>query len=249
MMRARLLPTANGPLHIGHVYNALVNKAESDELVLRHDDSQTYWVRHIGHEALQQNAASQLRDLEWMGFEFVEVAYNSRMEEIVLRESARSPHYWPVPDHWAFDPKTYPQIISSPRIEAWGATFHDTAEKVILDHEMGINVMVRGLELVQENALYCYYCGIFGYPIPLKMYYIPRLMAYDGSELTDISKTAGNWKVQDLRASGVTQEEILTVLRHACLLDPTGGWGIDNLKGQPALTVDRLRKEWGDRHL
>lgn len=229
-MITRFNPTTNGPLHVGHIYNALVCQAVADKFILRFDDNQDCWKRCLGEVAMEQYAAGQLRDLLWMGIRPDAVTYQSKMEDIARHEMAHCPHWRMVyiQREWA------PIIVSDPRIEPWGPDFYVTVEKIILDHEQGITTTVRGLELLQENALYLYLCGIFGYPIPT-MIYIPRLMASDGGELTNISKTLGEWKVQDLRDRGVSPEAIRAILCEACLVDPDGGWLPLNLKGNPAL--------------
>jgi len=230
MTISRFHPTPNGPLHVGHIYSSMVNQAIADQFLLRFDDNQDYWKAKLGEAAIEQYAAGQLRDLLWMGIRPDAVAYNSKMEDAMHCEMAHS--------HWrmVYVPLgTAPTIVSNPRIEPWGPELYLTAEKVILDHAQGVTTMARGLELLQENALYLYLCGIFGYPIP-EMVYIPRLMAQDGQELTDISKTRGDWKVQDLRGHGVSPEAVLAVLREACLIDPDGGWRPINIKGRPVLS-------------
>lgn len=183
---------------------------------------------------MEQYAAGQLRDLLWMGIRPDTVTYQSKMETAALCEMAHCPHWRAVYDH-----ENTPVIVSSPRIEPWGTDFLVTAEKVVLDHVQGITVMARGLELLQENALYLYLCGIFGYLQP-RMIYIPRLMAHDGRELTDISKTRGDWKIMDLRAHGVQPETALDILRKSCLVDPTGSWQAINVKSNPVL----LKQTW-----
>lgn len=232
-MISRLNPTTNGPLHIGHVYNALVNLAESDSMALRFDDNQRFWIDLLGEEAMQEYAKGQLEDLEWMGIKSHKVVYNSLAESVVLQIMAERPRWRDIYNYR----KDEPIIVSNPRIEPMGPMFFVTAEKVILDNLMNCDVIIRGLELLQENALYLYLCGIFGYPTPKKMIYIPRLMANDGTELASISKTAGQWKVEDLRAQHVSPEEIMTTLRHACLKDLSGGFTADNLQGAPVLPV------------
>jgi len=229
---SRFNPTPNGPLHVGHIYSALVNQAIADQFLLRFDDNQDYWKARLGEAAIEQYAAGQLRDLLWMGIRPDAVAYNSKMEDAMRYEMARS--------HWRMvyvPPDAAPIIVSNPRIEPWGPELYLTAEKVILDHIQGVTVMARGLELLQENALYLYLCGIFGYPIPREMVYIPRLMAYDGAELADISKTRGNWKVQELRERGISPEAIRRVLRRACLRESDGSWDTLNIKSAPVLPV------------
>lgn len=229
MSTTRFNPTANGPLHAGHIYNALVCQAVADRFVLRFDDNQDYWKARLGRVAMEQYAAGQLRDLRWMGIEPDTVTYQSEMENTARRKMARCPHWRATYDH-----VNDPVIISEPRIEPWGTSFLVTAEKVVFDNLQGVTVTVRGLELLQENALYLHFCEIFGYPQP-QMIYIPRLMAHDGSELTNISKTLGEWKIQDLRERGVSPGTIYIALRKSCLIDPDGGWRSGNLKGRPVL--------------
>lgn len=231
MSTTRFNPTANGPLHVGHIYNALVCQAVADQFILRFDDNQRYWLVELGEDVMEQYAAMQLRDLLWMGISPDIVAYQSQMEHIVLAEIAHCPRWRAVYDH-----VHEPVIVSDPRIEPWGTDFPVTVEKVILDHAQDVTVTVRGLELLQENALYWYLCGIFGFPQP-EMIYIPRLMTRDGSELTNISKTLGEWKIQDLRARGVEPETIRAILRQSCLVDPDGDWLPANVKGSPVLDV------------
>jgi len=240
-MITRFNPTANGPIHLGHLYNLLVCYAEADKVALRFDDNQTYWVKLLGHKKMREIAEQQLYDLNWMGFKFSDICYQSKMEEIVLRRLATSPHWRMVPEHWASDPSTYPIIISEPPIEAFGSYFFIAAEKVILDYVMNTDLLVRGLEFLQENALYSYFCGVFGFPIP-KMIYVQRLMTHGGSELSDISKTLGNWRIEDLRNAGISQRDIMTVLRDSCLKNPSGSFGISNLKGAPELSVSSIEE-------
>ncbi len=226
---SRFNPTSNGPLHIGHIYNTLVIRAECDEFILRFDDNQRYWETRLGKSVVAQYASGQLNDLLWIGIEPTLVSYQSKMGDIVLAKKAKSPHWRAVYGH-----ENPPIIVSNPRIDPWGPDFPVTAEKVILDHHQGVTVVIRGLELLQENALYLYLCGIFGYSQP-RMIYIPRLMAQDGQEMTNISKTRGDWKIGDLRERGVRPEEILDLLRTSCLVDPHGGWQVSNVKNNPVL--------------
>lgn len=231
-MISRFNPTTNGPLHIGHVYSALVNRAESDKMILRFDDNQRYWIEKYGRAAMRQFAASQLRDLLWLGIEPDEVSYNSKMEAEANLEIARCPHFRVVQDYSPVNAELTPTIRA--KIEPWAPSSWLVAEKVVFDHMQDITVMARGLELLQENSLYMYLCGIFGYAPPM-MIYIPRLMDHDGREMTDISKTRGEWKVKDLRESGASPEDVIFALRKACLVNPDGTWHAKNVKLQPSM--------------
>lgn len=229
MQVSRFNPTVNGPLHIGHIYNVLVIQALADKFILRFDDNQFYWLSRLGKDKVAELAEKQLDSLLWMGIEPQDVTYQSKQEGIVYKAIAKSPHFRGM---YTYGERP-PVIVSEPHIEAWGPDFSSATEKVILDHAAGVTVAVRGLELLQENALYLYLCGIFGYQAP-RMIYIPRLMCHDG-ELADISKTQGNYKIDDLRREGASPEQIKDTLRRACLRDPSASWGIENLKGAPVL--------------
>jgi hypothetical protein len=171
------------------------------------------------------------------------------MEEQAISEMARCPHWRVVHDHSPCNPETTPCIRAN--IEPWGASSWLVAEKVIFDHIQGVTVMARGLELLQENSLYMYLCGIFGYRIPNKMIYIPRLMTSDGKEMTDVSKTLGTWKVRDLRDRGFAPCDILETLRQSCLIDSDGPWLAKNVKLNPVLEgplVEAFLEELSKHH-
>ena len=238
-MKARLNPTANGDVHIGHIYNAYVNRAMSDELDIRFDDNQAHWVSRLGQEKINSFIDRQITDFDWMGLRFENIYTNSDLEYVVTKVMARSPHWRMIPDAIGYGENAFPMIVDDTGIPVFGATFYLTAEKVIQDNHMGTGCLVRGTELLGEDHLYSYFCGIFGYQVPRK-YYIPRLTTGDKKELTGISKTAGNWKVRDLREKGVSTDQIHEVLRRACLKDPLGSWRVENIKAFPALDVEEI---------
>jgi len=60
-------------------------------------------------------------------------------------------------------------------------------------------------------------------------------MTWDGKELGEISKTEGNLKIESLRRKQIASRVVLEVLREACLVDPAGGFTLDNLKTLPRL--------------
>jgi hypothetical protein len=67
-------------------------------------------------------------------------------------------------------------------------------------------------------------------------------MADDGYEMTDVSKTRGDWKIADLRKNGVTPNTIISILAESCLTDTSGDWKVSNIKSRPALP-EWARKE------
>jgi len=236
-VKSRLNPTANGDVHIGHIYNAFVNRAMSTELDIRFDDNQWYWITRLGVEKIEEYIDRQLQDFNWMGIRFDHVYANSDQESVVRRVLAASPHFHMVPTHFGLVPSAHPIVVGADTIPMFAPAFFLTVEKVIHDHYIGVDCMVRGMELIGEDHLYAYFCGVFGYKTPVK-YYIPRLKCADGSELTGISKTEGNWKVRDLREQGVSADDIHKMLKLACCADPLGSWRVENLKEFPTLIAE-----------
>ena len=239
MYTTRFNPTANGPLHIGHAFTALVNQymahSTGGRFILRFDDNQRYWIDKLGVWEIQEIAKGQLKDLNWLGIRPDEVYYQSDTEDFVFETLAHS-HWRMVVDFSPLSAETEPTIVSEPKIEGWGLSTFLTVERVVLDHQVGANLIIRGVELLQENALYLYFCALLGYRYPACVY-MSRLMAAEGKDLSDISKTSGNWKISSLRDQGVEPAEILQILRTSCLINPEGTWSVDNLKGTPRLSL------------
>ena len=238
MSTTRFNPTTNGGLHIGHAYTALVNQHEAHasggKFILRFDDNTRYWVRKLGGQAaMAKIARGQQKDLEWLGIVPDVVAYQSEMEPAILRYLADSKwqsviDHQPVPDH-------DPRVISDPPIAAGGMWAFLVAEKVISDEMLGTNLLIRGLEILAEDGLYRYFRALFGY-MSIETVYIPRLMTAWTEDLADVSKTAGNWKIRDVRERGHSPEVVRSVLRESCLVDVHGPWSLDNLRTRPVLT-------------
>lgn len=238
----RLNPTANGDLHVGHIYMALVNEClareTGGEFVVRFDDNTRYWTDRLGADKVHQIIERQLDDLEWAGLGIDAIHVQSETEERVLRflEASR---WQAVVDHFPCGAEFECEVISDPPIGGFGLTAFITAEKVVLDRWQGVTAMVRGLELLSEHALYMYYCALFGFKPP-RCVYVPRLRTGNegDEELSDVSKTVGNWKVGQLREAGVRPEELRVVLAEACLVRPDEGWRLDNVKARPVIAPD-----------
>ena len=142
----------------------------------------------------------------------------------------------PVIDHQPMPgPLADPRVISDPPIAAGGLWAFLVAEKVISDHMLGVNLLIRGLELLSEDCLYKYFAALFGF-IAIPTVYIPRLMTGGSIDLADVSKTAGNWKIRDVRERGHNPELVRWVLCESCLVDSWGPWSLDNLRTRPVLT-------------
>jgi glutamyl/glutaminyl-tRNA synthetase len=232
----RFNPTTNGQLHIGHAYMALVNECEArrsgGKFVLRFDDDQVYW-NHIANVDVTYIKQAILDDLAWLGIvpdEIVsEQGDRTKMEQASMHicnpepavvELFYSAHLPELPTH---EYAAYPY-------HAWL-----TAHKVIYDFMNGVNLLIRGEDLLDEYSLYSYFCDAWGLPL-LRHVYIPRLMMMkrgQEAEIAGISKTAGNMSIDSLRASGLTKTQVLEKLRHACLKDESGMWTIQNIKAMP----------------
>lgn len=234
----RFNPTTNGPLHLGHVYSALINEAlaSGGKFIIRFDDNcRHWWQQKGGPEGAAEIARQQLDDLAWLSVFPDRVIYQSAEEPRVLAFLAAS-RWQQVVDHFTH-PYWDPVILSDPVIQPMGLTSYVVAEKVVLDHFEGVTAMVRGLELLSEHELYLYLCALFGFAPP-RCIYATRLMTWDGEELGEVSKTEGNLKIKDIRARGVPARTVLEILRESCLIVPDGPFGLHNLKARPRLDRD-----------
>jgi len=234
----RLNPTCNGPLHIGHLYMALVNRAEAHaaqgRFLIRMDDNQPSWLKQIGAAAMAEIGTAQLADLAAYGVQSATpVVWQSELEKSVRAFLAGQPHFHPVFDDYPLV-EHLPRWVGTPAIQPFCLMTYITAERVVLDHIAGVTLVIRGHELISETALYQYFCYLFGFSVP-KFVYLPRLRGADGGELADISKTAGNWKLRDLLARWSAQD-IIYKLSFACLKEPDQPWRVANVKPEPRLT-------------
>jgi glutamyl/glutaminyl-tRNA synthetase len=231
----RFNPTVNGYLHIGHLYNILVNQAEARRsggtFGVRFDDNQAYWNWVNGCAALDGYRWSMRDDFEWLGI---------------------------VPDYWHSQAEMLPQAIELMRsvgycpkdqpfcnyqtVEVVGITgpFYPyaevlTSEKVVFDFMDGITWAIRGVDLITEDCLYRHFVNVLGLR-NVRLTYIPRLI-FDGDVL---SKTAGCYKIRDFRTAGIDPLELENNLASDCLINKFDGnrdevWRIDNIKSRPTL--------------
>ena len=240
MSTTRFNPTTNGGLHIGHAYTALVNQHEAHasggKYILRFDDNTRYWIHALGgRSAMAEIATGQQEDLDWLGITADQILYQSEQEPEVLAFLAASKWYHVV-DHGVWN-ATRPHVVSDPPWEPFGLTSFISAERVVSDHMLGANLLIRGMELLSEDGHYLYLCALLGFEPPEK-WYIPRLMTAAASDLGDVSKTAGNWKIEDIRERGHSPELVRDVLRRSCLIDLNYGWSLDNINPRPTLAPE-----------
>ncbi len=234
MFITRFNGSANGSLHLGHLYTALVNEALAQAsggfFLVRFDDSNPLHIKSLGTERMARIVEQQRTDLEWLGFKPDGWAKQSDMLEGV--------HYWLsqrlglMRDEWPEDehPVHLPELIGDDYTPLYPLTPTLTAEKVVMDYHEGVNLLVRGIDLLSEYSLYQYYCRRMDLPQPRHIY-LPRLKWQHG----DMSKSNGAQTISDLRYSGYTPGQVRDMVAKACLHYPANGWTLHNLKGQPRI--------------
>ena len=248
-MNTRFNPGTNGPLHIGHIYMVLLNEAvahsNNGEFTLRFHDNGRGFPGYPESQAA--NAKGMLQDLDWMGVTIDKVIYQSEEEAAIRAFLATSPHFrYAIPGNFFHETAPLPlDRLQTGPVDVW-----QLAEGVVGDGWLGVTDIIRGVELLAFHSLYVYLCSLLGFSFP-RWYYMPRLMAPASEELSagynpntfrsaNVSKTVGNWQVQDLRNAGVTPAQVRLILRRSCLKDPDGRWTIDNIKSHPTLVVRSL---------
>lgn len=231
----RFNPTCNGGLHLGHIYTLLVNerfaRARGGRFLVRFDDvavpnADPYRTADL--DLIDRVRAEQRRDIEWLGIK-VDDWYSDRDFQPVVEEVWRE-HNFVRPGYLIEPPARYVHMPSS-----WIAYPYQpwyTAMRSIIDGELGVTDLIRGEELAPDASLQCWFSDLFGYPRP-RFYFLPRLQAGGG----DVSKTVGGYKVAELRANGMTAEQVIWTLRNACLAVPHFDFDFDNLKPRPVLTL------------
>jgi len=248
-MNTRFNPTTNGTGHLGHAYIAILNyhaaKSSGGEFIVRFDDDQEWWVERLGRAKMAEYAEAWKEDLEWLGI--VPDRYTSEAEERGSNEALMAA--FPLLEIYeTVDTEevnhSYAQIVGWPH--SYPVVSFLTASKVIQDHREGIDLLIRGMDLLTEHCLYGYFCRLLGYPMP-QMLYVPRLVyrksanysyyvGEEAEELTDISKAKGGFKIREYREAGWKPEELVAMLAVACLEEPAAGWIFGNVKESPALS-------------
>jgi len=235
-MNTRFNPTANGRLHLGHLYLILLNRQVAEDnggkFICRFDDVQDYWIDRLGREQLNRNCELIMEDLEWMKIR-ADYSYQSRElgknEKLIqpLGELSRPFLITEGDPRWA-------HIVNQDRPYPYVAYL--TAIKVAQDYWEQINPLIRGEDLVTEFSLYCYFCEALGFPIP-QMVYVPKLLHASGEDLSDMSKTSGDNKIDNYRKEGYQPSDLIEILSRSCLEAPQLGWNIRNVKKHPILTI------------
>lgn len=228
MATTRFNPTCNGTLHLGHLYMALVNRAEGDRFILRLDDTSPHMRDAYGAKMLRRYGEMIAQELQDFGCIPDEVVFQSEVIEQVRTQI-----------HVNWD---HSLIMSAPRTAVFVGTTIPyqsyvpliTLEKVLMDYQSGVTDLIRGIEIISEYALYQYFWERYIQDSFIHHVYLPRLMHADGSEMVSISKTTGNFRLSILRRKYPILK-ILNLLAKACLIDPSLPWKVENVKPAPML--------------
>lgn len=110
------------------------------------------------------------------------------------------------------------------------------AARVRADIQDGIDVVIRGEELLQELQLYEYLNLELGGK-PRELVYLPRLRVRSQGVVTTISKTYGNLQLRDLFAREAPEVWVERA-RVAGLRDAAGELAWDNVNPEPIVEVE-----------
>jgi glutamyl/glutaminyl-tRNA synthetase len=225
MVVTRFNPSANGPLHLGHAYMALVNEAYAREcggrFIVRFDDSHPLYIRTLGQDRIDRLVGEQQTDLEWLG---INADVYIRQKDIVAEiEEQIEFGKWRV-----FKEESLPWVADDTFFLSYPFTSQLTIEKVLMDNKEHITHLIRGVDLLSEFSLYQYCCLCLDLPLPRHIY-LPRLKWQRGN----MSKSTGARFIGEMRSAGYTPEEVRGMLESSCLHNPAFGWSIENIKPEP----------------
>jgi len=149
----RFNPSANGGLHLGHIYMALINQAVAREsgggFTVRWDDSNPPYLAW-GRDRLNAVCAQQREELEWLGIIPDAWVKQSDIIDGVFDELRRRGWREMADDTYPM----MPELLIEPYIPLYPCTPMLTATKVIIDHMFGVNLLVRGMDLLSEYGMY-----------------------------------------------------------------------------------------------
>jgi glutamyl/glutaminyl-tRNA synthetase len=234
-------------LHVGHLYLVLLNyhaaKSSGGNFVVRFDDDQPHWRIAIGEEVMDRFAEHVKEDLEWVGLK--PDLYSSERESRSLNEEfivGRLPSPKMIIDDREIDDFKVMRYQPRDTVHGWPYPYtpYLTAVKVAQDHREGIDLLIRGSDLIDEFSLYCYFCDLANVPKPA-FCYVPRMLRNNGAfgggliELTDVSKTLGGCSVKEYRDAGWEPAELVEMLADSALVDPAKGWAYENVKKSPVV--------------
>lgn len=233
MANTRFNPSANGCLHLGHVFTLLVNEYQAHttggKFYVRFDDNSP--VALMMGDRAEDIVESQLDDIQWLDVPVDGYSYQSdEMEEVTKRLKAKG--WETMTDH----PEGHHPLPLSIRMGtdwiAYPYAPQQTVERVMMDNLLKITHVIRGDDFLTEFSLYCYFCEILHIPTP-KFSFLPRLHSLCG----DISKTNGGYTLIEFRSLGYTSGDIKAMLSRACLIYPADGWELYNIRKNPRINV------------
>ena len=230
----RFNPTITGPLHIGHLYVALVNAAEAHctggKFIVRVDDTQAIWNHWIKKEQRDRYYEEYQAQLGV----FVDVDVWERQSQMLTSEEIIGDNpllkCLPVPDWGRMVTIEWRADINMRVMQYF---FSIVIEKVIWDYWQKVSLLIRGEDLITEAQLYEHLTVILGLP-KVRQIYLPKLMA---SNLRDdirtfISKTERLYSLEtQINEFGI--DTTLEFLKTSCLVDPKGEFFVDNIKSNP----------------
>ena len=230
----RFSPSSNGALHLGHLFTILVNEyyahSNDGKFIVRFDDA-TDLVRAMPKGKPEQIMKYQREDIEWMGFEVDEWIYESEIRQEVHERLHRLG--WDGIYETPLNSEVIPIVMKEEK--GWVAIPYipnQTAERVVMDNMIGATHLIRGDDFITEFSLYCYFCQIFDFKTP-EFVFLPRLTGVRG----DISKSAGGYKLAELRSNGYIPQEIRTMMAKACLISYGNGFQLHNIKSFPQIII------------
>jgi len=208
------------------------------KFVIRFDDTQRHWTEFNSSPGqLWDMSHRAIADLRWLGIKADECQWQSQMIDDVRADLKRIYGYAPPPE--PITHQIQPAIIGV-YAQPFPYTPALTPEKVWFDFLMECGLLIRGNDLLSEFSLYCHWVELFGLP-QVQHVYLPRLLCDSGADLTyageTISKTSGKLSIESFRETGYTPDEVLAMLRRACLVQPTGDWVLENIKKEPVFEL------------
>lgn len=229
----RFNPTISGPLHVGHLYVALVNATEAHnsggEFILRIDDNQDYWRMRLGDKLIEQLTKSYADDLSmFMKIDLVE--RQSEMPSMETIAPLKEISKWATKPTFIHDQNA--ELVYDPEILPYPYAPLFTLEKVLWDFWENVNWLIRGDDILPEFSLYCHYIDLIGLR-RVRQTFLPRLKG-EKDELRDVSKTFGSYRIRD-QVDRLGVDKTLEYLKQSCLIDPKGEFEVTNVKCDPVI--------------
>lgn len=235
MVVTRFNPTTNGALHVGHIYTLIFNERlahnQNGKFYIRFDDTSPP-AASLPDEKRQRVMDNQHDDIEWLDVDIDGWQLQSELCEEVTYNL----------DALGFDPMvdilegyhTLPIVVRMIGTGWFPYPYvpQQTAERVMMDHMLGVTHVIRGEEFFSEFSLYSYFCEKFDFKSP-EFIFLPRLMGKNG----DISKTNGGYTIAEFRSDGYSPDDVKRLISKAALIYPNNGWNFANLKPNPRLDV------------